>query len=162
MTNLKKEFFFLRRQLRKRFFLFLLGVLLYVMFSSFFSCNAHTYNSISEIPENHVGNFKFMNYAGPEFVNRDGNEMVMNNFVHEYKIDDGQYKITFALPANVAAVFSCVMLALFIFSVIQRLDWFNRYLLDEANKKVHKRRAAMNELKKELKKSKSRNKNNNP
>lgn len=156
MTNLKKEFFFLRRQLRKRFSLFILGLLLCVMFSFFSNCTVHTYNSINEIPQNHVGNFKFMNYAGHEFVIQNGNNMSMNNFIHKYEIDNGQYKIAFALPASIAATFTYVILSMLIFSVMQRIDWHRRFLFEESNNKVQRRRAALNSLKKELNNSQSK------
>ena len=147
MTNLKREFFFLRRQLRTRFSLLILGLVVYAIFGVF--CNTNVYRSIQEVPEKHVGNFKFMQYAGPESVKRDDNVMSMNGFVYKYEIDDGQYKITFTLPRSIVSVFVSVMFVLVIISVYQRINWYRRYLWAEANKKIDRRRAAMNSLKKD-------------
>ena len=141
MTNLKKEFFFLNRQLKKRFYLLLLAIVACILCALICDLTATSYTA-SALPEHHAQDINFTSY-------RLANSL-KDCLLYKYEFDGLKYKVSFVLPLTIAACFMYVMIALVIFSLIQRLDWFRRFLLAEANQKVANRRAAMIALKKEL------------
>lgn len=133
--TLKKEFFFLRHQLRKRFSLLLLGIIACLILTFLCNVTAQTY-TIDELPEKYVDDFKFMKRAGSDWVTRTDSGMTMNDSIYEYEVKNGQYSIAFVLPLSIATLFTYVVGGMFAYTIIKRIDWHKRFLLEKANRKL--------------------------
>jgi len=127
--KMKKEFFFLRKQLQKRFALFLVGLALCLLFGAIYASTTRTYTHISRIPEIHRSDIEFLHSGDRELVSRDANGQTMNTVMYMYKYNskNGTYKIGFALFLNLSAWFTCIALCFVAVSFCRFMNWHKRF-----------------------------------